>query len=261
MPLLARTGSGFRADQNLFRSTSAEHLFRRTSTLPPKPSGLVAVLIEPGPNVTETELTDWYEGEHVPRRLTVPGFLSALWYRAIDSQSPSWLTLYDIETPEAANSSAYVALADLASDNEKGILSKIALSRRTYSSIRTFTPPSTSEADLPSRYILVVSFIMKSPEGEAELDKWYNGEHFEMLAKVPGYQQGARFLLLSHKERGDLIGKKVHKFFAFHSFSNKDFLGTPEFKAATSTEWRERVMAQCENREARVFELYKNLGA
>ncbi|KAJ7066583.1 hypothetical protein C8F01DRAFT_1123796 [Mycena amicta] len=224
-------------------------------------TALVAVLIEPGPHVTEDELTAWYEIEHVPRRLALPGFLSALRYKAIDSQTPTWLTLYDIEAPEIANSPEYAALAE-ASDNEKAILAKLGgLSRNTYAHVGTFLHPDTTKQDLPTKYILAVGFIMKSADGEAELDKWYNEEHMDLLAKIPSWKQGKRFRLVDHRARGDLADKPVHKYVAFHSFDNRDFANTPEFKHATSTEWRERVMAQCVSREARVFELYKDFGA
>ncbi|KAF7309814.1 hypothetical protein MIND_00353300 [Mycena indigotica] len=223
--------------------------------------GLVVVLIEGGSDVSEKELTAWYEEEHVPRRLTLAGFDSAFRYKAIDSKTPTWLTVYDIEAPEIANSPAYLALADQASDNEKAILAKLSgLSRRTYAHIRTFSHPDTNTNDLPTQYLLAVGFIMKSTEGEAELDKWYNEEHMELLSKVPGWKQGRRFVLTDHTARGEFVGQPVHNYFALHSFDNKDFADTVEFKQATSTEWRAKVMDLCISREARTFELYKNFG-
>jgi len=222
--------------------------------------GLVFVYIEGGPNVQEDVLNDWYDNEHAPRRLTVPGFNTAFRYKAVDSQTPTWLTLYDIETPDAAYSEAYNALGALGSDNEKLILSKIeALSRRSYVHIGTFTHPDTTVELLPSTYMLAVSLEM-TPEGENELNKWYDEEHMNLLSKVPGWKRGRRFRLVEFNQRGTLTDKPVFKYLALHELDNNDFLQTPEFKLAISTEWRDRVMKHCVGREMRIFELHRNFG-
>jgi hypothetical protein len=46
-------------------------------------AGLFYVYTEPG-SVDEAEFRDWYDHEHGPARLTVPGFGSACRYRAQD---------------------------------------------------------------------------------------------------------------------------------------------------------------------------------
>ncbi|KAJ6591606.1 hypothetical protein DFH09DRAFT_1137502 [Mycena vulgaris] len=221
--------------------------------------GLVVIYLEPGA-VKEEDLNDWYDNEHAPLRLTVPGFMTAIRYKAVDSQTPKWLTLYDIETPEVANSDAYNALRALASDNEKAILSKLGgLSRRSYVHMRTFTHPETTAEGLPSKYVWAVSLEM-TPEGEDELNKWYDEEHMDLLAKIPGWKRGRRFKLLDSAGRGSELDKPVSKYLALHELSNNEFMSTPEYKHATSTEWRERVMKNAVRREVRVFELYKDFG-
>ncbi|KAJ7442243.1 hypothetical protein FB451DRAFT_1057606 [Mycena latifolia] len=224
------------------------------------PQGLVFVYVEAGPDVKEDELNNWYDNEHAPLRLTVPGFMTGIRYKAVDSQVPEWLTLYDLETPEAANSDAYNALKALASDNEKAILSKLGgLSRRSYVHMGTFTHPETTTEELPSKYVLVVS-LETTPDREDELNKWYEEEHMDLLAKVPGWKRGRRFKLVDFNQRGGLADKPVCKYLAIHELSNNEFLATPEFNHATSTEWRERVMKNMVRREARVFELHKEFG-
>ncbi|KAJ7155435.1 hypothetical protein C8R43DRAFT_999844 [Mycena crocata] len=232
-----------------------------TLSLEKSQQGLVFIYLEAGPDVKEEDLNDWYDNEHVPLRLTVPGFLTALRYKAIDSQTPKWLTLYDIKTPEIANSEPYNALRARASDNEKAILSKIGgLSRRSYEHMGTFTHPNTMAEALPSKFVLVVSLEMTS-KGEDELNKWYDEEHMDLLAKIPGWKRGRRFRLLDFGQRGALmVDKPVSKYLAIHELDHNNFLETPEYKHATSTPWRSRVMEQCVRREARVFELYKDFG-
>nr|GAT45671.1 predicted protein [Mycena chlorophos] len=215
--------------------------------LPPKtPLGLGVALIDNGPDVTDEQLADWYEGEHIPRRLTVPGIMSAQRFKAIDSKTPKWLTLVDLEAPEIASSPAYLALASQGSDTEKLIFSKLGgTSVQIYAHTKTFVHPNTiPKNDLPTKYLLTVGFVPDSTEAGAELDKWYEEEHMELLAK----------------NRGSLADQPEAKYFAVHWFDNKDFASTPEFQHASSTPWRLRILEHC-TREARTWELTKDFGS
>lgn len=60
----------------------------------------------------EARFNDWYDAEHVPERLALPGFLAARRYR--DARSPHrYCALYDTDSPQALSSRAYLArLAD-----------------------------------------------------------------------------------------------------------------------------------------------------
>ena len=51
-------------------------------------AGIFYVYTEPG-SVDEAEFHDWYDNEHGPARLTVPGVGSAYRYRALDDQKPT----------------------------------------------------------------------------------------------------------------------------------------------------------------------------
>ncbi len=57
----------------------------------------------------ECEFHRWYEDEHIPERMAVPGFQRALRFRAI-SGGPKFLALYDIESPDVLRSDAYLRL-------------------------------------------------------------------------------------------------------------------------------------------------------
>ncbi|KAJ7091341.1 hypothetical protein B0H15DRAFT_229218 [Mycena belliarum] len=183
--------------------------------------------------------------------------MTAIRYKAVDSKPPKWLALYDIETPEVANSDDYNALRAQASDNEKMILSK--LGSRSYVHNGTFTGTETTSEDLPTKYVWVVSLEVAS-EGEDDLDRWYKEEHMDLLSKVPGWKRGRRYRLVDFDQRGGLSEAPVCKHLTLHEFDNKDFMATPEFKRATSTEWQARVLAKFVRKEVRLFELYRDFG-
>src|ERR1700677_1275816 len=57
----------------------------------------------------EDEFNDWYDLEHVPERLRVPGFLNA--QRWIGDENPKFaVATYDLETHAVLNSPAYRAV-------------------------------------------------------------------------------------------------------------------------------------------------------
>src|SRR5207244_3107608 len=50
---------------------------------------LLFAYTDPGP-VPLDEFHDWYDNEHGPARLTVPGFLPGYRFRALDAAPPPW---------------------------------------------------------------------------------------------------------------------------------------------------------------------------
>jgi hypothetical protein len=54
----------------------------------------------------EAEFHRWYEEEHLGERMAIPGFISARRFEAIEG-SPKYLALYDLETPDVLQSTAY----------------------------------------------------------------------------------------------------------------------------------------------------------
>ena len=57
----------------------------------------------------EEEFHRWYEEEHIPERMAVPGFLTARRFRAIEG-GPKYLAVYDLESPEVLASEPYLRL-------------------------------------------------------------------------------------------------------------------------------------------------------
>jgi hypothetical protein len=79
-----------------------------TSMTEVKPRGLLLVMIEVDP-AHEADFNRWYNEEHVPERLSVPGFLNARRFVAIEGE-PKYLALYDLEGPDVLQTEAYTKL-------------------------------------------------------------------------------------------------------------------------------------------------------
>ena len=219
-------------------------------------AGLFYVYTDPG-TVDETEFHDWYDHEHGPARLTVPGIGPAHRYRALDELKPPWLALYELDRPDVIESPEYKALSANASDRDKAVGAGLAtLDRRVYEQISDDGSPVGRNPD-PAPVILAVA--MSVPEGsENDLAAWYTEEHIPMLLQVPGWRRIRRFRLTRALDGpGDL---EPGSFLSVHELAGPEVLEDPGFRAAVSTPWRDRVVASALWRERRVFGLRNAIG-
>jgi hypothetical protein len=217
--------------------------------------GLFYVYTDPG-TVAEAEFHDWYDHEHGPARMALPGFLGAYRYRALDEAKPPWLALYDLDSPGVIDSPGYKALGASASDRDKAVAAGLAtLDRRIYEQISSDGPVLDGPAlDGPAPVLLSVALSV--PAGaEEDLAAWYTEEHIPMLLEVPGWRRIRRFRLT----RG--MDAPSPEFLSLHDLAGPEVLEEPGYRAAISTPWRDRVVASALQRERRVFGLRNSLGA
>lgn len=213
-------------------------------------AGLFYVYTEPG-SVDEAEFHDWYDHEHGPARLKVPGFRSAYRYRALDDQKPPWLALYELDSPDVIDSPGYKALAAEASDRDKSVGAGLAtLDRRIYEQISEDGSP----VGRPAPMILAVAMSVPA-SAEEDLAAWYTEEHIPMLLEVPGWRRIRRFRLIRAM---DAPGPD---FLSVHDLAGPEVLEEPRYRAAISTPWRDQVVAAALRRERRVFGLRNAIGA
>ena len=216
-------------------------------------AGLFYVYTDPG-TVDEAEFHDWYDHEHGPARLSVPGLGPAYRYRALDELKPTWLALYELDRPDVIESPEYKALGAKASDRDRSVGARLAtLDRRVYEQISEDGSPVGRNPD-PAPVILAVA--MSVPEGsEDDLDAWYTEEHIPMLLKVPGWRRIRRFRLTRALDAPGPGEPGAPAFLSVHELAGPEVLEDPGFLAAISTPWRDRVVASALQRERRVFGL------
>jgi hypothetical protein len=213
-------------------------------------AGLFYVYTEPG-SVDEAEFHDWYDHEHGPARLTVPGIRGALRYRALDDQKPTWLALYDLDGPEVIESPSYKELATRASERDKSVAAGLAvLERRVYEQVSD----DGAAAGRPAPVILTVALSVPAA-AEDDLAAWYTEEHIPMLLRIPGWRRIRRFRLV----RG--LDAPGPGFLSVHELAGPEVLEDPGYLAAASTPWRDRVVAAALRRERRVFGLRNAIGS
>ncbi|KAJ7496609.1 hypothetical protein FB451DRAFT_1208215 [Mycena latifolia] len=96
----------------------------------------------------------------------------------------------------------------------------------------------------PEKYYMVLNGMTPNDSAEGTFNDWYAEEHIPMLSAVPGWRSSRRFRLLSALA-------SPPRYLALHEWDTCDAFGTPEFKAATNTPWRTRVVVEQVNKRER----------
>ena len=205
------------------------------------------------------KLLDILDNEHAPIRLKVPGVNNAVRYRATDGQAPTWLTLFDTESPDVVQSEEYRVLRAQASERERACAPQLSTFNRGYYE-QIFSKVEENHPGTPGKYIMVVSMLVR-PEIDDEFNQWYNTEHVPDLAKTPGWHRSRRFKLLNNVEFGKGNGvdatKPPHNYLAIHDFDHDGYIETSEFVAAVQTAWSGKVLSQVSEYSYRKFSFHK----
>ncbi len=211
---------------------------------------LLFVYSDPG-TVPVDEFNDWYDNEHGPARLTVPGISAGYRFRALDGQAPPWLAYYEMKSG-VLDSPEYKALWAAASPREKSIMSSLrTLDRRVYELVSDSGSAGLSglSGGAPAA-VLAVSLSVPAAM-EDDLAAWYAEEHIPMLLAVPGWQRIRRYRLTAGTAPAHL---------SLHELASASVLEDPGYRAAASTPWRIRIVDAAIGRERRVFGLHKSFG-
>ncbi|KAI1788035.1 hypothetical protein LXA43DRAFT_670343 [Ganoderma leucocontextum] len=229
-------------------------------------TGLLFVYSEPGSAVSAEQFNDWYDNEHVPLRIRIPGFHSWSRWISTDGKQPSYLAIYDIDSTSTVNEPPYSSLADTRSDREKNIIDRVALlDRRAYSVHEPVHPPKAGDAyDVRKPGPYMSSVAMDIPdEHVAEFHKWYDEEHIPLFSKIPGWVRTRRFVFEEGAARGTEEslkpeGGRPQTFIALHEWETPDAVGSEEYKAAVSTPWTLKFKGIAARFEPRVFKLWRS---
>lgn len=241
-------------------------------------SGLLYVTMQPHAELPESLFHDWYNNEHGPTRLRLPFVDNGFRYRAADlgdagqgsKEKPEWVALYDVNDMDAMNSPAYLDLRNppLKSEREAATMKKINVDRRVYDSVSDKKKDGykkLEDVDAEGKVggvLISVTSILKSGADEAEYNRWAEDEHVPLLSKVPGWRRSRRFKYSSVvKPLGPNDEVKHTEYLSLHEYDPVNGLGGPEFKAATTTPWTEKVNTDIVGeKKRRVYNLFYTFG-
>ncbi len=158
-------------------------------------------------------------------------------FRAADSLTPEWLATYEV-APGTLDGAAYKAVWENASAREKSIMAAATIDRRLYA------PISDSGATGQAPPVLMAVSMSVPESAVADMEAWYVEEHIPMLLAVPGWRRSRRYVLTS----GD-----GPRYLSLHEIDSRAAFDRPEYKAAISTPWRNRIVESAIGQERRLF--------
>ena len=171
----------------------------------------------------EDEFNDWYDTEHVPERLRVPGFHNA--ERWISAQDPKVsVATYDLESVGVLHSPGYLAIGRENSSPWTKRTQRFRKSLMRYEGEQLF--PGDALAATGAAAILLIAMNV-APEHEAEFNEWYNSEHIPALGGVTGTLSARRY-------RGT---GSTQKYAALYHLASPDVVRSREWKEAADTPW------------------------
>jgi hypothetical protein len=179
--------------------------------------------------------------EHAALRLRVPGILNARRYRAVAEDGPRYMAFYDLDSTEALQRPEYAALASSGSPAERAMFSRLPLLDRRVLRLVLGTEAWTDDPP----YVMTVALEPANGTRD-DFVAWYREEHIPLLLQVPGWR---RSRLFEQVEGGG------PSFCALQEFESNAVFETPEYRQATSTPWRERIMSGVSRRERWIFQL------
>ncbi|KAJ4487129.1 hypothetical protein C8J55DRAFT_547961 [Lentinula edodes] len=100
---------------------------------------------------------------------------------------------------------------------------------------------------------LVSVALSPTLEAETDFNAWYEEEHIDLLSQVPGWQACRRFSLVDFESTVNSVSPP--RYLALHAYKDLDGFTTPQFKAATNTPWRTKVMKEIVASERYVYRL------
>lgn len=226
--------------------------------------GLLYVLVTPSESLSAEDLHAWFKG------LTgIDDVLNATTYTAADGQNPKWLSVYELANVDAA--SAW--LSQFQPSSTGAAASFDTLEMRIYELFSAKTSPGYAAA-LGTERIFRTIGLQPGPElSEKEFNEWYEDEHVPLLSAVPGWLKSTRWILKKksgwtrqdeegtvqiRKEEGE---EDLARYFSIHEWESVGSFSLPEFKLATNTPWRDRVIPKLDKalEERRNYIPYKQI--
>lgn len=191
-------------------------------------AGLLFSQMEPAP-AQELDFHRWYDTEHIPPRMALSGFDSAVRY-VCPAGEPWHLACYHISDMGVLETPGYRRLK-----SDPG-----ASTQRIFDGLRAFTrylcdlQSDTGPVSEPASRLSVVAFDVPEADRE-EFDGWYEDEHVPLLLTADGWLRVRRYTV----QPGFEGPPWTH--LALHELRDEAALDAPERAAARDTHRRDSL--------------------
>ena len=191
--------------------------------------------------IGQDEVDDWYDLEHIPQRVALPGFVSVERWTSVEGEALS-LTIYDVTTLDVITSPPYLAITgDHMTPWTRRIFPRTERNRYEAAITLDMHKPGRETA---SGLLLVGMNV--APEMEAEFNRWYVEEHVPNLFALPG--------VLGARRYESRTGGRKH--LAMYHLEAPEVQASPEWKRAIDTPWGSSVRPHTRDRTRFVCRRY-----
>ena len=154
-----------------------------------RPEGLLYVEVDCPPEL-ESEFHAWYNLEHVPERLRIPGFVSCRRYAALEG-APRWLAAYELTSPAVLESPEYRQW--LGGPLQTAWTTRMIAVTRVHRGIFRLAERQEAGARSTECQGLLAVRYATSPEEHAKLNRWQDREFSPEILALPGVTSVARY--------------------------------------------------------------------
>lgn len=166
----------------------------------------------------EEEFNAWYNTEHLPELLSLPGILDAARYVAYKGV-PRYLAVYELESAEALKSAEFQKWRANPSPWSRRISPTVIgknLSRTIGQQIFPGNPEMVDRGMAPA---LQIGRMSVPADADQEWNAWYNGEYIPGYRKVPGVVYARRYRVIDGETGYTTV----------YEFDNEKVSETPEW--------------------------------
>ena len=130
------------------------------------PKGFLLVLMQP-PLAIEEEFNAWYDTEHIPERLAVPGVETAIRFCSTTATAPKYLAMYDLAAESVLDTDAY---KNVAGDNSSPWTKRVTGRTKVYRSVGSQVFPGNAITARSARVTIVRFRKLAETDGEAVVE-------------------------------------------------------------------------------------------
>ncbi len=180
-------------------------------------TGLLVVWTDVTPEY-EAEFNEWYDKEHVPQLLTIPGILTGRRYQAVEGK-PKYIAIYEMSDEKVWESAAFREVREKPTDWSSKMIPQFRNTQRgIFRQIFSYgdRPTKASEFALTVR-------LNTPADHEKDFNAWYDEDHVPALVGVPGVYCARRYVA---------AGEGDPKYLAIYEMKDSGIPRTPEWDKA-----------------------------
>lgn len=184
----------------------------------------------------EDEFHNWYNTEHIPLRMAVPGFTSARRYSADDGRG--FLAVYEMTSADVLGSPEYGQVKNNPTELTARMLRDVSgFTRYIGPQFSQRTRDGVSAQEALEAPVLYSVFFTVPEEARARFDDWYEKDHAPTLLECEDWLMVRRFDIKT-------ADPEPYTHMALHYLRDLSALDSAARAKARASDWRARIAAE-----------------